>query len=157
VKICFKCGTQKERAEFYKHPMMGDGLLGKCKECTKKDTKERIARKSLEQPWVDQERERCRIKQEKARENGFGCKTSIGASAKWSKLNRNKKNAHLKVKRAIESGELVRKENCEDCLVEQARHAHHEDYSKPLEVVFLCLKCHGKRHHKTGPIKRRNQ
>ena len=135
--------------------MMGDGLLGKCKECTKKDTKERIARKSIEQPWVDQERERCRIKAELARACGRDSKTSAEKRKQWESRNPHKKLAHNKVSNAIRDGFLLKKEICEDCLVEKAKHAHHEDYSKPLEVVFLCFKCHGKRHHKTGPIKRK--
>ncbi len=39
-KKCFKCGIRKNRSEFYKHPKMGDGYLGKCKKCTKKDASE---------------------------------------------------------------------------------------------------------------------
>lgn len=41
MKRCFKCFEEKKVDEFYKHKMMGDGHLGKCKECTKKDVKER--------------------------------------------------------------------------------------------------------------------
>lgn len=37
MKTCFKCNTEKELDEFYKHPMMADGHLNKCKVCTRSD------------------------------------------------------------------------------------------------------------------------
>jgi hypothetical protein len=39
MKTCFKCKKTKDREAFYKHPSMKDGLLGKCRDCTKKDVK----------------------------------------------------------------------------------------------------------------------
>ena len=34
---------------------------------------------------------------------------------------------------------------CEKCGTKPA-HRHHEDYSKPLEIMWLCVKCHGLHH-----------
>lgn len=45
---------------------------------------------------------------------------------------------------AIKSGKLSRKP-CEICG-EPKSHAHHDDYSKPLDVVWLCLQHHKERH-----------
>ena len=62
-KDCFKCGEVKPLSEYYKHKAMGDGHLGKCKLCTKKDTASRIEIKKKTDPeWVFNEKERCRLK-----------------------------------------------------------------------------------------------
>jgi ribosomal protein S27AE len=48
------------------------------------------------------------------------------------------------VARAIREGVLVR-QPCERCETAKTE-AHHEDYSRPLDVVWLCRKCHSLRH-----------
>ena len=54
--------------------------------------------------------------------------------------------ANAIVGNAIRAGRLVRKP-CAICG-EELVEAHHEDYSKPLEVEWLCYKHHGERHRK---------
>lgn len=56
--------------------------------------------------------------------------------AKWKEKNPEKREAHYQVLRAIKKGLLIRKP-CLKCGVKKV-HAHHEDYSKPLEVLWLC-------------------
>ncbi|QJT70437.1 hypothetical protein [Microcystis phage MaeS] len=48
--------------------------------------------------------------------------------------------ARQEVRNALRRGDLV-KEPCEKCG-ETKVEAHHENYHEPLEVVWLCKKCH---------------
>lgn len=58
-----------------------------------------------------------------------------------------KHKARCKVYWAIKRGDLtpVAKCSCADCGV-PATEYHHEDYTKPLEVIPLCKSCHVARH-----------
>ena len=52
--------------------------------------------------------------------------------------------AHAIVAKAIKDGELT-PQSCEVCGAQKTQ-AHHEDYSKPFDVNWLCTKHHGERH-----------
>jgi hypothetical protein len=57
--------------------------------------------------------------------------------------------AHLAVQRALQKGTLMKPSICEDCKeTVQSLHGHHEDYTQQLNVVWLCNRCHRKRHRK---------
>ena len=59
-----------------------------------------------------------------------------------------KRRCRSKVNYAIECGKLKRG-HCEDCKAppnEERIVGHHEDYNKPLEIVWLCYSCHMRRH-----------
>lgn len=61
-KKCFKCGEIKSLDDFYKHSKMGDGHLGKCKSCTKTDTKKRYNELIYDNEWQLKEQIRARNK-----------------------------------------------------------------------------------------------
>src|SRR3990167_2067628 len=63
------------------------------------------------------------------------------ASQRWEAKNRQKRKTHLILKKAIKYGKLKR-EPCKVCG-EERTDGHHEDYSKPLEVIWVC-----RQHHK---------
>lgn len=58
-------------------------------------------------------------------------------------------NAHALVGKALASGRL-RREPCSVCGTTERVLAHHEDYSKPLDVVWHCPTHHGQRHAEIG-------
>jgi ribosomal protein S27AE len=57
-----------------------------------------------------------------------------------SELQRQKANARSYANVALNRGQIDR-EPCEVCESEEAQ-MHHEDYSKPLDVRWLCRRCH---------------
>ena len=66
-------------------------------------------------------------------------------------VERNKEH-YIITKRAHEKAYKVPlKEKCEICG-SPAKERHHPDYSKPLEIMHLCVQCHKKQHMKgTSP------
>jgi len=59
--------------------------------------------------------------------------------------------ARAAVKRAIMYGRIIKLKNCSDCRKETKLQAHHEDYLKPLKIIWLCLPCHRLKHAKAQP------
>lgn len=55
--------------------------------------------------------------------------------------------AHRAFHAALKSGRIVRPDQCERCGVACKPHGHHDDYSKPLDVRWLCHKCHNAYHN----------
>lgn len=57
-----------------------------------------------------------------------------------------KRKGRTATNRAIRDGRLKRPKKCEACKKACTPHAHHEDYTRPLKIKWLCLKCHFHRH-----------
>jgi ribosomal protein S27AE len=64
-------------------------------------------------------------------------------------INSQKEAARIAISRAISSGALVALA-CENCGAATTE-AHHDDYNKPLEVRWLCKKCHASHHQAQKP------
>jgi hypothetical protein len=88
----------------------------------------------------------------------FGDKTNQSPKAKaYNKTrakehynnNLHKYQAKSKVRRALETGKLIKPDKCSYCKIPNVisrLHGHHESYEKPLEVIWLCPSCHYKLH-----------
>ena len=133
-KTCFKCNVTKPLTEFYTHSQMADGHLNKCKSCNKVDTRRnRFAHRDY---YNEYDRERALT--EKRKEN------AKKQQVKWREAFPERKRAACTVRRAVLKG-IINKTHCFICGDENVQ-AHHPDYSRPLDVIWLCVHHHKMAH-----------
>ena len=150
TKQCFKCKNILPLDSFYKHPRMSDGRVNKCKECNKKDVRENREKNIDYYREYDKERANnpnrvaARIEYQKTPN---GKKAFIRAKNKWLQLNVIKRSAQILVGNAIKAKKLIKPKECSNCGKTNTKiHGHHCDYAKPLDVMWLCPKCHSEWH-----------
>lgn len=165
-KRCFKCNELKLLNEFYVHPQMADGHLGKCKLCTKKDVRERrelvpemlrAYEKKRSQIPVRRAAQKARNKSDKRRQWALQYRRTSKHRAWKVEYTRKRRlfvepekyKARMMAGNAIRDGRLIRKP-CRACGSTVRVHAHHHDYSKPLDVDWLCAPCHRHEHQGHG-------
>lgn len=135
-KECRKCGNLKPLDSFYVHKAMADGYLNICKKCVKN----RIKKHRQENDSV-RDYDRWRYHNDPKR------KARVDKNTKeYRKNNPEKYKAHTMISNAIRDKKLTRLP-CQVCG-DTSSHAHHEDYSKPMDVIWLCAKHHQRHHHK---------
>ncbi|MGI8926781.1 MAG: hypothetical protein ACR2HN_09080 [Tepidiformaceae bacterium] len=110
VKWCYWCRSHKGRQMFHRNCARHDGLQNICRPCTTVRQRERDSRKN----WREWEAHRRLV----------------------DPLRRVKVNARHRVHDAVGRGLLVR-EACQVCGL-SGTEGHHDDYSKPLDVRWLC-------------------
>lgn len=135
-KTCIACGERKQLDEFYRHPQMADGHLGKCKECQKAAVRKNYAEKR--DRYAAYERKRNKTPERKAK--------SAQYIKKRRRLFPEKAKAWNAVSNAVRDGRLARGP-CAVCGSTVRVQAHHHDYNKPLDVEWLCFRCHREERH----------
>lgn len=134
LKQCFKCGEVKALSAFYKHKGMADGRVNKCKECNKKDVKGSRERNIEKVREYDRKR---------------GNRMPNSYQKEYRKRYPRKARARRMVAYHIKKGDL-RHMPCEVCGETENIHAHHDDYSQPLNVRWLCAAHHHQWHAENG-------
>ena len=133
-KPCRDCGITKPLTNFYKHPEMRDGHLHSCKECRKG-----YGRRHYQDIGGTAEADRNRQQRSERRAQ------KVASMQKHRAKNPLKYKARNAVSNALRDGRLIRKP-CEVCGNPHVQ-AHHSDYSKPLDVRWLCFEHHREDEH----------
>lgn len=79
-----------------------------------------------------------------------GKKVRRKASRKYATNNQNKKHAHRILNNALRDKKITKPWVCEECNTKTDLCGHHPDYAKPLEVNWLCKRCHINWHKVNG-------
>lgn len=133
MKRCGKCGVEKTLDSFHRDKSRKDGRHPYCAVC-------QTAKASL---WCKENRDRARVnvKRYKSRHR----KEIADRNRAYDAANREKRAAHSAAHVAVKDGRIKRRKKCQRCW-RPAAHMHHADYTKPLDIEWLCHFCHRKVH-----------
>lgn len=118
-KACTVCGETKPLDEFHREARAKDGRTSSCRACREVQSKR----------WREANRERRRemVRQHRKRH-------PEKAKARWQ------------LQSAVKEGRIEKPLTCERCAQTFEKkdeiQGHHRDYSKPLEVEWICRPCH---------------
>jgi hypothetical protein len=149
MKTCMRCGAAKPLTEFHNETRSPDGKTRWCKTC----------RHAALTRWKQANRERCKEHARAAnrtyrqrhweRVNAYARQYRKGhpemnreVQRRWRVNNPQAHRAQKLLRRAVEAGKVLKPTSCPQCGSAEHVSAHHFDYSKPLDVVWLCHRCH---------------
>lgn len=137
MKYCTTCETEKPKNLFGKRKASKDGLAARCRAC------QRVYDKARSKDPYRAEARKIYAQTEEGKAAGNKAKSA------YRKRFPTKSKAHAKVGYAIRAGNLF-KEPCEVCGSNNQIHAHHDDYSKPLNIRWFCPQHHRQWHNVNG-------
>lgn len=137
MKTCNTCSIEKDESFYYANTK-------RCKECTKEKVKaNRLANLDYYQSY-DRNRPN---KDERAKQSAEYNKTEKGKEVRKKATKNYRKDkvrsqAHFDLNNAVKYGKILKPSSCQNCGIDCNPHGHHDDYSKALDVRWLCNKCH---------------
>ena len=134
MKTCVMCKTEKELSKFNRDGSRRDGFSNKCKDCER--IYRRIKRERNPEGYREHDRRYYSLHKDeiKRKRKSYGQSNVLKTRARWS------------LKQAVYAG-LIKRGVCVVCGKLETD-AHHKDYSKPYDVVWLCRKHHMRVEHR---------
>jgi hypothetical protein len=159
-RTCSKCGETKPHSEFYKQSGCRDGIHPHCKACKRTAARASRAANIDKVRAYDKERyysqpgradaNRASASASHARDPWYPRNAEKARAARRERYAREREKEHARnvLRHARDRGEVIP----EDCIFCGAfpTDGHHHDYSKPLDVTWLCPKHHGLVHRKVN-------
>lgn len=156
MKVCPHCGEGKSLDSFGVDSRRPDGRKSACRECLRKQFNDWEARNGNKERrrvdakvWRSNHLEQAQKQARESRARHLEKCKADGLRYYYENrplLLRIQRPAHHAVKKALRDGTLIQ-QPCEVCGSLKSE-AHHDDYSKPLEVRWLCHAHHQQEHEK---------
>lgn len=137
AKSCLSCGEVKSIDEFVRTRRAKSGYKHECKPCMK-------ARFRM---YYVRNRDAVLSRNRRYYQTPKGIAVSRETNYRMWKKYPDKQRARQKFLYAVRKGLLVRPEECEKCGETGRIQGHHPDYTKPFDVVWLCMMCHKAEHY----------
>ena len=143
MKICRKCKIELPSDSFHKSKSNKDKLQSYCKSCSLERSNQYKKSEKGMKYYQDKEY----LKRQLVHKRKYKKSEKGKLSAKvYYENNKIKCNARSKLGRSVVSGYLNKPSICDNCGIDSKLEAHHDDYSKPLDVLWVCKECHIKLH-----------
>lgn len=156
TRTCRTCGKCQPITEFYKNTH-GHGYTHQCKACIRVQVKAYRAANLDKVQAYDRERGQLESRKAANRARSVSAESRAAYSRKYHDKEPEGRAARIALGNAVRDGRVVKPDGCERCGEARRIHGHHEDYSKPLEVVWLCAPCHGARHREINAERRQQK
>jgi transcription elongation factor Elf1 len=140
LRRCNLCGEEKSLSAFVGDRGNPAGRGYRCKPCHANLQKSR--RRANPEAMRAIERKYARKVRTGRRWRSYATEQCRATRKLWRAKYPERTRAHRMVHEAVKKGELTRLLNCERCGTSGRIEASHTDYSKPLDVEWLCPRCH---------------
>lgn len=164
MKRCAKCRQAKPETGFNRHSGRPDGLQSYCRACSHEAERarrisdpegsrargrtRRLRRRSkcIEESRVWRQENTEAVREYDARYHQEHAEECRARSRRYDSQYPARAIARRRTRTARKNGGLIRPGICTACRESCRPDAHHEDYSKPLDVLWLCHRCHQRLH-----------
>ena len=149
-KRCPGCSRNLPTSDYYRNRAQPSGLDTYCKNCKKKIMREYYKANAervclrVGRHYAANRDKVCETVRNYRRDNPQKIKDKHRA---WERAFPEKKKAQHALWYATQQG-VISRQPCEVCGITEGVEAHHDDYSKPLEVRWLCRSHHRRLHGK---------
>lgn len=149
---CTKCKVERPTAEFNKDPQKRNGLKSTCKDCGRAYAREwtrKNRERNAEKAKAWREANPSRVREYTREWQSKNMDLVVEMSRKYRAADPERYRAHNRLSKAVSTGKIVKPSECKRCCKSKTSRqldGHHRDYSKALDVEWLCRQCHKDRH-----------